>query len=232
MVDMSMMTYPWFREKQAKNVPGFVWPNKFYHPFEPEGFSMRTFLDANMKPPKTELFMAGGWHPEDPTPHGVYDHLPWGFADKVVRVNSPDFDFQKWRKQSKKALPKLTLPERNYTEDRWESVVVRDYYQAIHKRGHKLLQWCELHGLDVEVLREAETAMESHPDPEAYMLRNLGVVKQKLLGTSEASEELYSEMAEAFRRYLQLASPKEPGYGDVKEVVRLYDTRTAAAKPL
>lgn len=75
--------------------------------------------------------MAGGWHPEDPTPHAVFEHLPWGFADKVVRRGVP-WDFRKWLADSEAALPRLTLPPaRNYTDERWESVAVKDYYQVI-----------------------------------------------------------------------------------------------------
>uniref|UniRef100_A0A061RP57 Transmembrane protein n=1 Tax=Tetraselmis sp. GSL018 TaxID=582737 RepID=A0A061RP57_9CHLO len=84
MADMSMMTYPWFKKVQAKNLPGFVWPNAFYHPFQPEGYSMRQFLEANMK--AGDVFMAGGWYPNDPTPLAAFGHLPWGLASKVVRA--------------------------------------------------------------------------------------------------------------------------------------------------
>lgn len=37
---------------QAGNLPDVVWPNKFYHPYEPDGFSMAAFLDANTRPPR------------------------------------------------------------------------------------------------------------------------------------------------------------------------------------
>lgn len=76
------------------------------------------------------MYMAGGWHPEDPTPHATFEHLPWGFADKVHRRGTP-WDFRRWLADSEAALPRLTLPPaRNYTDDRWESVAVKDYYQA------------------------------------------------------------------------------------------------------
>lgn len=75
------------------------------------------------------VFMMGGWHPEDPTPHGVFDIVPWGFADKVVRVGAA-FDFKKWKRQSEKALPRLALPNTTYADDRWERIVVKDYYQV------------------------------------------------------------------------------------------------------
>lgn len=51
---------------------------------------------------------------------------------------------------------------------------------------------------------------------------------QQLLATPAASNQLYSQMAEAFRGYLKLASPGEPGYKDVVEVVRLYYERMKA----
>eukprot|EP00951_Prasinocladus_malaysianus_P019778 scaffold160505_cov27-Prasinocladus_malaysianus.AAC.1 len=75
-----------------------------------------------------DVFMAGGWHPEDPTPHSAFYHVPWGLADKVHPVEKP-LDFDKWLKKSRSALPKYSLPSSDYSEDRWEHVMLRDYYQ-------------------------------------------------------------------------------------------------------
>lgn len=62
----------------------------------------------------------------------------------------------------------------------------------------------------------------------AVGLRPQGVARQQLLSTRAASNELYAGMAAAFREYLRLADPADPGYGAVQQVVRLHDERIKA----
>lgn len=44
MVDMAMLTYKWFIPVQGANFPSFTWPGTHYHPYEPNGFSMKGLL--------------------------------------------------------------------------------------------------------------------------------------------------------------------------------------------
>lgn len=56
-------------------------------------------------------------------------HIPWGLADQVVPVREP-FDFKLWKRKSEEALPVYDLPSSGYPDERWESIVLKDYYQV------------------------------------------------------------------------------------------------------
>ena len=76
--------------------------------------------------------MAGGWHPEDPTPHDAFRHVPFGLADRVVPRGAP-FDFDEWRQASREALPSPELaPPASavYSGDQWEAVMAGDFFQV------------------------------------------------------------------------------------------------------
>eukprot|EP00951_Prasinocladus_malaysianus_P014362 scaffold109202_cov18-Prasinocladus_malaysianus.AAC.1 len=49
--------------------------------------------------------------------------------------------------------------------------------QALHRRAHQILQWCERTGANATLLHEAEQGMaeavERMPNPDGYMYRNL-----------------------------------------------------------
>ena len=48
-------------------------------------------------------------------------------------------------RRNRKRLPNITLPERDYGEDRWERVALKDYFHASHKHAFALLKWAETH---------------------------------------------------------------------------------------
>jgi hypothetical protein len=79
---LETMTYPWFG-KHHQLTPHVKFPNKRYHPFANDGFSMLSFLDANY--PNFVVFNCGGWRELDNTFHQKYDMIPFGFAKQVVR---------------------------------------------------------------------------------------------------------------------------------------------------
>ena len=86
-----MMTYPWFRIKQARHFNNITFPNKIYNPYKEEGYSMEQFLRANARDRRRPAFLCGGWyHDEKPahagggtpghTTHPLYDATPVGIV--------------------------------------------------------------------------------------------------------------------------------------------------------
>ena len=85
--------------------------------------------------------MAGGWHPEDPTPFSAFRHVPLGLVDRVQLLGEA-FDFDKWRKASRKALPSPDLAppaSAGYSREQWEAVMAGDFFQV--RRGIAKRRW-------------------------------------------------------------------------------------------
>lgn len=186
-VDMAMLTYRWFVDVQSPNFPDFVFPGTNYHPYEPGAFSMRQLLVANVgrnvldaarrggdvflgatpgkpaewprKITKQLVFMAGGWHEEDRSHEGMFEHLPYGMLDLVVphgymATQMRRAAFDDWRAHSLHAMElyrdiptmaKSLFPHELargilVDETRWERVCMSDLFYTHHKFAHALLQ--------------------------------------------------------------------------------------------
>jgi len=121
MVDMAMLTYKWFVKTQSGNFKSFHWPGTHYHPNEPpHGFSMRALLDLNYHKDSSAIFLAGGWHDDDPSTVGHYDTMPFGIADEIVKLPAaggaatrglPFKSLKKFYKRRAKALPNMTFSD-------------------------------------------------------------------------------------------------------------------------
>ena len=68
-LDQSMMTYPWFRIKQARHFNNITFPNKIYNPYKEEGYSMEQFLRANARDGRRPAFLCGGWYHDEKPAH-------------------------------------------------------------------------------------------------------------------------------------------------------------------
>jgi hypothetical protein len=219
LVDQSMLTYPWFVRVQSPNFPHFTFPGTNYHPFTPGSFSIRQLVEANMDDGKGELFMAGGWNPQDDSHVGHFQQLPVGYVDRIVRTGRSELDEDviRYLRRHVAHLPNFTLPERTFgdvrpparshcimhrvsstalcivcrplhhascvvhcimhrvsstascivcrplhhascvvhciidrilgfrSQERWEAVAIKDYYQARHKLAFAVLSWAAAH---------------------------------------------------------------------------------------
>jgi hypothetical protein len=120
LVDQSMLTYPWFVRVQSPNFPHFTFPGTNYHPFTPGSFSIRQLVEANMDDGKGELFMAGGWNPQDDSHVGHFQQLPVGYVDRIVRTGRSELDEDviRYLRRHVAHLPNFTLPERTFGDVR------------------------------------------------------------------------------------------------------------------
>lgn len=229
MVDQAMLTYDWFIRVQGENFPDFSFPGSNYHPYQPGAFSMRRLVAANFEDGKGDLFMAGGWHEQDPSHSGFFEHLPHGYADKVVK-DGTIIDVHEFIKSNWARLPNLTFPERKFGKERWEAIAVKDYYQARHKHAYAILNWAErktkVNEKDPTVigpLREAARVIEfciaNHPEPlPSYYPRNLGIIYQRIAYIVQQPEDHWKAM-DAYIKFLQVAPNDEDGYETIRRVV-------------
>jgi len=109
-----MMTYPWFKRKQARHFKGIVFPNDIYNPYKEEGYSMEEFLDANANRPGRPFFLCGGWyHDEIPAAQGGgtpgYKTWPMGACDRI-RSDSDAVSLADWVQEAEALEPQYEPP--------------------------------------------------------------------------------------------------------------------------
>jgi len=88
-LDQEMMTKPWMKEILLHHRPDVAIPAAKYHPFEPDGYSMRAFVDANL--PKFRIFVAGSLKEGDDSLAGRYELVPAGPLQEIVRPGAREF---------------------------------------------------------------------------------------------------------------------------------------------
>ena len=251
-VDMSMMTYRWFLKVQGPNFPSFQWPGSHYHPHEQDigGFSMKQLLDVNIQPGAPPLFMAGGWHEQDPSPLASYAHVPVGYVD-LVQPAAETFEglLQPWNHSvwgwynaTRGFNPTGLLPETKLWDmsRRWERVVVNDFFQIHHKKAHALLEWVMRHSPQAadgtidsaehaEALGEVESVLlailEGWPefvgDMPHHFLLNLGIVYQLMLRVPGIDrEKAHGAMLHAWGEWLRRDPPDSPNKMAIADFLR------------
>lgn len=147
-LSVPLMTYSWWYETQRRHYPRVVLPNKRYHPYEEDGFSIVEFLAYNV--PRSEVFIAGAWYDNDESYVQIYERLSYGLVDRIVpkpelRENSvklrsrvislrpfrPIRHFQEYARFLWKGIPSLgqkpppDLPR--FDAESWESELRKKY---------------------------------------------------------------------------------------------------------
>ena len=113
-LDQSMMTYAWFKTKQARHFRNISFPNSIYNPYKPEGYSMQRFLQANALRPHMPAFLCGGWyHDEIPAEHGGgtpgFKTWPVGPCDRIRPV-SQQLSLDRWVEEAESMTPEYDPP--------------------------------------------------------------------------------------------------------------------------
>ena len=113
-LDQSMMTYAWFKTKQARHFRNISFPNSIYNPYKPEGYSMQRFLQANALRPHMPAFLCGGWyHDEIPAEHGGgtpgFKTWPVGPCDRIRPV-SQQLSLDRWVEEAASMTPEYDPP--------------------------------------------------------------------------------------------------------------------------
>eukprot|EP01012_Entosiphon_sulcatum_P011481 TRINITY_DN16992_c0_g1_i1.p1 TRINITY_DN16992_c0_g1~~TRINITY_DN16992_c0_g1_i1.p1 ORF type:complete len:760 (-),score=153.80 TRINITY_DN16992_c0_g1_i1:79-2331(-) len=243
-VDQEMLTYYWYVNSLRHNYPDVVFPNKFYYPGKKDGFSIRQFLDANLKKNNRTVFLCHGWKDGDPTYQGVYKTRPWGVATQVIPQNH-DYtakSLNKYIERTRNALPRnVSLPpqQHRFPDHAWELVVERDYWSSVQFQAYYLLTISEnpparattenVHFLalnrSVEIYRDL---FERQPHPNHLVYRNFGVALQEWLRYFPKDVWATQTIAEAFEKYLRLPEGQNDQQRKViEDAVRYYQNLLA-----
>jgi hypothetical protein len=221
-VDQEMMSYRWFVRTRAAALEGVVFPGVVYNPFEPDGFSIRAFLDANLD--RAPVFVAGGYKDGDSSHEGAFVGWPHGFVDRVYRKDRDPTELGAWLASSAPLVPRADafpgLAARASRSGSWEALVATMIVEASYRRGYRLLGHALDHGDDPSALTEAarlfEAVITEKPELQPFVYKNLGIAYSRLASRDPAAP---AKMVEAWRRYLDRADPGDKDLPAIRQAV-------------
>lgn len=218
-LDQELMTKPWYVARAAREHPELRFPGVRYDPSAPDGFSMRTFLDANGGGRPFAVYPE--WKPGDATVAASYELSPAGLASDVARVG---LAFEDRSMKGQAAL--RTLDEYGwqrlglYEPGTWERVAREDVWQARARFGSWLLTQALARDADARLLNAARVQLEraehGHPEPPWYVFRNLGIVYERL---AVREPKLRERQLATWRRYLATAPADDDGRAAIAATV-------------
>ncbi len=240
LVSLQLMSWNWFVPMQRHNYPAVTFPKEVYHPFLPEGFSLAQFMAANWK--KHSFFLCGPFKDGDQSHVGLYETVPFGLCDRIVRAPLPGqrvkIDVARFRRGV------LSVPSdeetgpydaSRYTADSWETVAFLDIWRRrLYVASWSAFQYNQDRN-NTELLRVAAMAFDrAFPSPslEAVWLR-LGVTKAEhyrdsgvvfgqeserrhQLGDSKGRQRYERKMMRQWTEFLRL----EPDNAEISPLVR------------
>ncbi|EGD78311.1 hypothetical protein PTSG_09378 [Salpingoeca rosetta] len=127
-LDLEMMTYPWYVPMLGDKFEGVVFPGeKKVYQLGPEYYNMLSFLDSNYD--RFPIFVFEGMNEEDTTWQHKYELRHFGMSSRIVRKGDR-FSAHEWIRNATRAIPNYAIPDPvKYDERTWEAVV-RDGYLA------------------------------------------------------------------------------------------------------
>jgi hypothetical protein len=78
------MTWEWFVPMQKDHYPNVTFPGNRYHPYQVGGFSIRAFLDKNIKK-FPDIYLCGPWKEGDDSWKEAYETLPFGLCHRIFK---------------------------------------------------------------------------------------------------------------------------------------------------
>ncbi|GMH46449.1 hypothetical protein TrRE_jg13376 [Triparma retinervis] len=224
---------------------GYSFPGTRHHPYDPEGFDMKTFLDVNVGREDAELYVAGDWKQGDNT-QDVYQRVPVGLADKVVAPGE-EVELYEFAKALSKNLDKVGRFDKETTidvvEGSWELVMRIKYQNYFLRASHYIASnvvgfrgpGAQKVGICKVAIRAYEYLLDVSEDDGVLMIsrsswRNAGVVAAVLgreLDGGGEEEELKKAAEAMFKFWGELwgacVREGETGAKDCKEISLFLD---------
>lgn len=203
-INLSMMTFPWFEEKQQLHqrlkFPGSHYTRANTVAWQKGGFTFAEFIDAN---PDYSIYIAGRLSHDDPAYIERYEENPHGLVRHITRRSNSIGAVEVYRNSSlhvwktvTKHLPPQKLPsETKYPESTWEWTVKKEFVDHLVSRSTYLLD-IALKGPHTQVLSsiaeaaawlEVATSMDEKLDNSPSMKKNLGLAYMNIVRSSESN---------------------------------------------
>lgn len=143
-IHVGMMSYDWWKEKREL-YPHIHFPGTHYSR-KGDGFTFSKFVKANYDT-SNGIFIGGRPSYIDPIYQQVFEEIPHGIVNRIVRKSEVDVRHDRYRRSSKLIWKKVVkeyalhgLPDLSkYGQVTWESTIVREFYDHLTSRATHLL---------------------------------------------------------------------------------------------
>eukprot|EP00986_Skeletonema_menzelii_P014478 scaffold9647_cov141-Skeletonema_menzelii.AAC.3 len=202
-INLSMMTYPWFQEKQqlhqGLNFPGSHYTRGNTVAWLNGGFTFAEFIDAN---PDYNIYIAGRLSHDDPAFVERYEEKPHGLVRHITRRSDTIEPTEVYRNSSlhlwksvTKHLPPQKLPsETKYPESTWEWTVKKEFVDHLVSRSTYVLD-IALRGPQTQALPsiaeaaawlEVAISLDEKLDSSPSMKKNLGLAYMNIVRSDQS----------------------------------------------
>jgi hypothetical protein len=233
-LDRSMASFPWMKERLLTHYPELRIPGELYGP-NGTGFNLAQLIEANIE--KRSVFISEIDPAEgDSSWNANYTLLPFGFIYQAFDKSKP-LPLAHYREGAEAALlyihRQLDLQSgfKIYESRSWEAMVWNDFWNAPYHYAKSLIEISSSAGGDHDSLRSANRVLASLvtevKNPSAGLLKDLGDSYQRLLSlsTSEgdpSSATLEEQMVRAWRRYLDKQAKSDPDFQKIEAYLSVY----------
>jgi hypothetical protein len=201
-------------------LPEISFPAKIYDPNRPDGFSIRQFIEANIR--TRPIVVCGGFRPGDNSMAAApYRVIPNGICSDVVGASDP-IDIDAWLVRTKPLLPDVVRLAREAPRpSTFESLALADFWYAWYARAHFVMS-CEDCGwsVDQRLLRFislADEIIHLGPQPPIGVYKDLASALVKVYPTHP---EVRDRLVEALRDYLRVAPSDDPNRAAIRDNLR------------
>ena len=242
-LDQSMMTYEWFKKKQARHFRNITFPNKIYNPYKEEGYSMQQFLQTNALRPHMPTFLCGGWYHDEVPAHlggGTPGFKTWpvGPCDRI-RPDHHQLSLEQWVEEAGTMTPDYDPPSADkYPDGTWERITLTDYWSARHKLPYSLLMWAIERQDDQQALEKAAQMFDDlvaiHPDPPDYFYKNAGIAYGRLRTPASwgSGQPNHCKMVYYFARFLCVTHELPSTTTEILKIVKDYSKHSKRVKEM
>eukprot|EP00026_Physarum_polycephalum_P000701 Phypoly_transcript_00702.p1 GENE.Phypoly_transcript_00702~~Phypoly_transcript_00702.p1 ORF type:complete len:724 (+),score=95.06 Phypoly_transcript_00702:2004-4175(+) len=234
-VSIETMSWDWYVPRQAPLYPNITFPGKVYHPFKRSGFSMKLFLDANIKRP---MFLAGEWKVGDNSHEKPYTTAPFGLTQHIY-PSTHVFDIKKHVAFAGPALQAVNLsiwqpysPFGKYGPETWEYVVGQNFWEAYQRHANMYLTAGFKREADSETyLKEAIRLLEYEANNRGmknkWTYKYLGAAWDHLRLEHPYDTAIIAKIVETWSEFIALGNdPVDPEFDSIVKAVEMFRSGT------
>ncbi|EGC39829.1 hypothetical protein DICPUDRAFT_52381 [Dictyostelium purpureum] len=236
-VSMEIMSWEWFKVTQAPLFNRIIFPGEVYHPYVQGGYSLKAFLDSNIR--NRPIYLAGDFKSGDNSFQKDYFTISKGLTAQIIPVkDSENYNVYKIIKNTLKHFPTFDLPTDivKYPEDSWEYFLVGEMVVNLERASENLFK-TYLNQESKESLQALELTLEillkslKLQEDRCWSLKHIGIsydhlryriLKDNNNATNQKQAEYYStQLLHYWKKYInQCYNDRDGDWDTIKNVIQ------------
>ncbi|KAK5577482.1 hypothetical protein RB653_002423 [Dictyostelium firmibasis] len=180
-LSLEIMSWEWFKITQSPLFHRVKFPGNVYHPYIPDGYSLKDFLDVNIN--DRPIYIGGDFKSGDSSFQNDYYTISKGLTSQIIpKKDSHKFNTYKIIKTTFSTFPSFHIPNNTekYPNDSWEYFMMEEMAVSLERSAETLLkeylsqqttESFKALELSVEILERAITYVNN----KCWSLKHLGI---------------------------------------------------------